>query len=185
MSTSETTASDGSQANPVPVSSRTQKEDRIDSEDEQEADELRIELLELMAKLRSALQKWHAAYSRSTSGVAADLVRGQGRALALLAEHGEMPQRKMCEMLGIRPQSLGETLAKLERAGYIKRKLIDNDHRALAVRITESGRALIAQSRPDVILTSFSVDELRTFAGYLSRALQDIEERNRQLERRD
>ena len=47
--------------------------------------------------------------------------RGQGRVLKLLRLKPEMSQREMAEILGIRPQSLGETLSKLEAAGYGKR----------------------------------------------------------------
>lgn len=151
--------------------------DALTEGDEQATEQLRIQLLQIMAKIRGALQKWHAAHARHR-GAATDLFRGQGRALALLAERGEMAQRDMCDALGIRPQSLGETLAKLERAGHIERKLIDSDHRALVVRITDSGRTVIANSKPNSLFTSFTSDELRQFISYLERALTDIEEQS-------
>ena len=150
--------------------------------EESTTEELRIQLLQLIAKTRSALQRLQSAYSRLPGGVAVDLFRGQSRALALLAEHGELAQRDMCRMLGIRPQSLGETLAKLERSGYVTREPIDRDHRALKVTITDAGRETIARAKPSALLTSFSAEELRQFASYLSRALEDIERQSAKLE---
>lgn len=74
--------------------------------------------------------------------------RGQGRVLKLLRLKPEMSQREMAEILGIRPQSLGETLSKLEAAGYVEREPMENDRRSLVVRLTESG-AQAAESGPD------------------------------------
>ena len=86
-----------------------------------------------------------------------------------------MPQRDMCTALGIRPQSLGETLTKLERAGYITRRISDLDHRALLVSITPAGRTVGERSEPNPLFESFNSDELEQFIGYLDRALVDID----------
>ena len=64
---------------------------------------------------------------------------GQGRVLKLLKLKPEMGQREMAEILGIRPQSLGETLTKLEAAGYVEREPMEGDRRAMLVRLTEAG----------------------------------------------
>lgn len=147
-------------------------------------DELRALLFERMTRIRGALQRWHTALMRTPGGAAMDTFRGQGRALALLAQEGEMTQRDMCAALGIRPQSLGETLAKLERAGHITRRPSETDHRALCVRITESGRALVERSEPTLPFATFSTDELLQFISYIDRALADIDEQVAELERR-
>lgn len=151
------------------VSSRPSSDQHADTQ------ELRAQLLKQLARVRGSLQKWHSAVSRRPGGAAGDMFRGQGRALALLDEHGEMPQRDMCTALGIRPQSLGETLTKLERAGYITRRISDLDHRALLVSITPAGRTVVERSEPNPLFESFNSDELEQFIGYLDRALVDID----------
>lgn len=138
-------------------------------------DELHAALFERSMLFRSAMQRWHTALSRTLGGSSTDIFRGQGRALALLAKHGEMAQRDMCAALSIRPQSLGETLAKLERAGYIERRPSTTDHRALMVRITESGREFIAHAEQPLPSLSFTEDELKQFIAFMDRALHDIE----------
>lgn len=80
---------------------------------------------------------------------------GQGRVLKLLRLKPEMSQREMAEILGIRPQSLGETLSKLEAAGYVEREPMENDRRSLVVRLTESG-AQAAESGRTQVKTTFS-----------------------------
>lgn len=137
-------------------------------------EELCAQLLEHIGRLRGALQKWHTAFARKMGTTAADTFRGQGRALALLADKGEMTQRDMCELLHIRPQSLGETLGKLERAGYISRHPSAKDRRALVVRITLKGRKLIGNSKPNLLFKTFTDDELRDFITYIDRALDEI-----------
>lgn len=139
-------------------------------------EELQKQLLERMGKVRGALQKWHTAYSRELGATAADTFRGQGKALALLAQHGEMAQRDMCINLGIRPQSLGEILGKLERAGYVEREPSTTDRRALTVRITSKGRKLLSKGKPNLLFESFSNEELAEFVGYMDRALEEIKD---------
>ena len=57
-------------------------------------EELRVALLHRMVVIRSELQKWSSTYSRVVHGSSTDVFRGQGKALALLAEQGEMLQRE-------------------------------------------------------------------------------------------
>ncbi len=144
-------------------------------------EELRVALLHRMVIIRSELQKWGSTYAKVVHGSSTDVFRGQGKALALLAEQGEMLQRDMCRALGIRPQSLGEVLSKLERAGYVTREKSEKDHRALVVRITQSGKDLIENSKPDLLFTSFDKDELTQFISLIDRAVDEIEQRRRAL----
>ena len=100
----------------------------------------RQELLLKLAELQRAIQKWHNALRRQTGDIAANPITGQGRVLSVLAESGDMPQRDMSSRLGITPQSLGEMLVKLERAGYITREATGTGAHTLSVSITDAGR---------------------------------------------
>ena len=141
-------------------------------------DESRLLRWELVLKLddvRRGLQKWHAAASRVCGSAAADIYRGQGRALAILNRYGEMRQSELCARMNIRPQSLGEILAKLERAGYVERHTLAIDRRHQVVRITETGRACIEQGQAAASFDCFSDDEIRLFIDLLERSSQSID----------
>ena len=142
---------------------------------------LQIELIAQLGSIRRSLQKWHAAIHRISGDAAADILRGQGRVLALLDAHDGMLQRDMCLELGIRPQSLGEILVKLERSGYIERQTSTRDRRTQTVRITESGHRCVTRNRPNLPFDDFSDTELEQFLDYLRRAAADIDRQSKQL----
>lgn len=134
------------------------------------------ELIRQMALLRQSTQRWHETLRRNNGGCAADYLRGQGRVLSLLNLQGEMPQRQMGSILNIRPQSLGEVLIKLEKAGYIERHPSPNDRRALIVSITNAGKKVVETSKPiRPAFDGFNDQELTEFIGYLRRAITMID----------
>lgn len=149
--------------------------------DADRSDQLRLELITQLGGIRRCLQKWHAAIRRISGDAAADILRGQGRVLSLLSTRNSMLQRDMCVELGIRPQSLGEILVKLERAGYIERKTSTHDRRTQTVRITESGRRCVTNNRPNVPFDDFTDAELEQFLDYLRRAAADIDRQSDQM----
>lgn len=160
------------------------QEARSTSQQESSADRssrLRLELITQLGDIRRCLQKWHAAIRRISGDAAADILRGQGRVLALLDARHEMLQRDMYLELGIRPQSLGEILVKLERAGYIQRETSLQDRRTQTVRITDTGRQCINRNRPKVPFEDFTDEELAQFLDYLRRAATDIERQSDQM----
>ncbi|MBO4538027.1 MAG: MarR family transcriptional regulator [Erysipelotrichaceae bacterium] len=64
----------------------------------------------------------------------------QNRILSLLAINDGMNQRQLAYLLGIRPQSAGELLAKLENGGQISRQSDEADGRVNRIFLTEEGR---------------------------------------------
>lgn len=69
------------------------------------------------------------------------IFEGQGRVLTLLAMHSPIAQRELAYILGVRPQSLGEVLAKLESAELVERTVNPDDARARLVTLTDTGKA--------------------------------------------
>lgn len=65
---------------------------------------------------------------------------GRGRVLVTLSMQDGMTQKDLAFILGIRPQSLGELLTKLEADGYITRTKSEADRRATVVTLTDAGR---------------------------------------------
>lgn len=62
------------------------------------------------------------------------------RILRLVGETEPVSQVRLAELLAIRPQSLSEQLAKLEKDGLILRTPSAQDKRVLLVSLTEEGR---------------------------------------------
>ena len=107
----------------------------------------------------------------------ADPTRGQGRVLALLQVKDGLATRDMAMILGIRPASLNETLARLERDGLVERRPNEEDRRQQLVYLTEEGKA--RDTRPprlhDQAFDGFTDDELTQLIALLDRAATNME----------
>ena len=79
-------------------------------------------------------------------GHMADTTRGQGRILAVLKLRDGVSTRDLSYLLGVRVSSLNETLAKMEKAGYVTREPSEQDKRVMLVKLTDKGRA---EEQPD------------------------------------
>ena len=65
----------------------------------------------------------------------------QGRALRILADHGEMTQRQLQDEMDIQQGSLSELVKKLEDQALITRTCAPEDRRQLVIHITGAGQA--------------------------------------------
>ncbi|WP_334138129.1 MarR family winged helix-turn-helix transcriptional regulator [Corynebacterium variabile] len=73
-------------------------------------------------------------------GFRGEIRSGQGRVLGILALQSPLPQKNLAFMLGVRPQSLSELIAKLETAGLVTRERDENDRRSFLIELTDAGR---------------------------------------------
>ena len=71
--------------------------------------------------------------------------RGQERVLTMIAMQEGISQKDLAFLLGIRPQTLGEMLQKLEERGLVERKKSEADARVTEVTLTDEGRARAAE----------------------------------------
>lgn len=101
--------------------------------------------------------------------------------LSVLAETGDMPQRTMSSRLGITPQSLGEMLVKLERAGYITREATGAGAHTLSVSITDAGRKRVDRHGDIDCFDDFSDEEIQQFADFVDRAIEDLNRKGEEL----
>lgn len=101
--------------------------------------------------------------------------------LSVLAESGDMPQRTMSSRLGITPQSLGEMLVKLERAGYITREATGTGAHTLSVSITDAGRERVDKHGDVNYFDDFSDEEIQQFADFVDRAIEDLNRKGEEL----
>ncbi|HMM20561.1 MAG TPA: MarR family transcriptional regulator [Selenomonadales bacterium] len=113
-----------------------------------------------------------------------DPYRGQGRILSLLKMQPEMSQRELSYLLGIRPQSMGELLTKLEQSGYITRTPSADDRRAMDIQLTAEGAAAAAsmgqrraqELAADEMFQCLNKEEQEVLAGYLDRIIDTLKE---------
>lgn len=107
------------------------------------------------------------------------VLEGQGRVLRLLDLHSPITQKELAYLLGIRSQSLGELLAKLEEDEYIKRAPNPEDKRTMIVEITEQGRGAVG-AQPELLdedaTFGLEPDELEQLSGLLDKVIANIEE---------
>lgn len=105
-----------------------------------------------------------------TDGEHLSLVSGQCQCLLLLDDVNEISQRKLSEILMIRPTSLSETILKLEKKGFVTRRPSNEDKRTYMVALTQKGKAEIdnmRKLRADVhmeVLAALSDDEVSQFS---------------------
>ena len=106
---------------------------------------------------------------------------GQVRALSLIAMQEGITQKDLAFLLGIRPQSAGEMLQKLEDHGLVERRKSETDARAIQLYLTEDGRthaAEIERMRKVVAEDVFSVltdDEKAQLATILDKLQAELD----------
>lgn len=146
-----------------------------------------MDLQEQFAHLTWRLHRFHLRNHRD-HGPMGDPHRGQGRILALLKLQPEISQKDLSYLLDMRPQSLGELLAKLERNDYITRAPSQADRRVLVIKLTEKGAREAEQSTADDELFScLNEEEQAALSGYLDRIMAAMDEKfgDEPLERPD
>ncbi len=107
-----------------------------------------------------------AILRRGPSPRGGDQVRGGGRPsaqdrmLVMLLESNGISQRDMTVLLRLRPQSVSETLCKLEAGGLVERRQNDLDKRIFNIFLTPQGRERASElltDRPDFAAEFLSV----------------------------
>lgn len=112
-----------------------------------------------------------------------DSFRGQGKVLSILLKHPEISQKELSGLLDMRQQSLGELLAKLEKAGYICRTRSEKDRRAFDIQLTETGieaakKSLIQEKRSiPQVADCLTDEEKKEFSLYLDRIITNLGEK--------
>ncbi|PWG00396.1 MarR family winged helix-turn-helix transcriptional regulator [Levilactobacillus bambusae] len=121
------------------------------------------EVMQNMMRIINAIRKngarhYHYQYSSQT------------RVLALIAQHQDITQSELSELLDIRPSSTSELLKKLESKGLVTRSADPNDGRVSHFTLTDAGQKIAKEFHGDAIndltenltqnLTSDEVDQL-------------------------
>jgi len=102
------------------------------------ASALRISVSRLARRLRA---------ERLAKGLEPGLSDTQLAALAALERHGEMTPGELAEHEKVQPPSMTRVIAALEERGLVMRGPHATDRRQVVLTVTETGRAVVQQSR--------------------------------------
>lgn len=96
-------------------------------------------------------------------------------ALVLLRERGEVTSADLARMMRLTPQAMTTLLKSLREEGYIHRRTDSAHARRLLMRLTDKGRAILAEAHAlspgieDNLLEGFTGEERRTLKRLLAR----------------
>jgi len=105
-----------------------------------------------------------------------DPTHGQGRILASLKEHNGANLRDLAYILDLAPSSMSEMLSKLERKGYVTRKIDENDKRAQVIELTDQGKDVRQEGTFEEcdLFSCLTAPEQQTLAEYLDRLTNSL-----------
>ena len=119
----------------------------------------------------------HRFYARNANVAG----RSQGKILRILSVRGSTPQKELQEAFRIQPGTISETVAKLERSGFVTRSRDEADGRRVMLTITDAGRAQVKAYHANYaksIDTAFDVltpEEADEFKRLLGKVLDGME----------
>ena len=108
----------------------------------------------------------------------------QQKVLGILAQNDGITQKELSGMLGIRPQSGGEIVRKLENNGYVERTPDENDSRAQRLHLTEAGikenEKLNRQAEQETIFDCLDGEEKTMLNRLLTKIVNNTEKLEKQ-----
>lgn len=141
-------------------------------------DDMNSTLMEQFMQMHGLLVR-QLHYAHMARGPMGTPFSGQGRVLKFLKLKPEFTQKELAELLGVRSQSLGELLAKLEKSGYVTRSPSETDRRVILVRLTEQGLRATEEGGQEGgdVFSCLSDEEQAQLSGLLDRVIVSLEER--------
>lgn len=111
---------------------------------------------------------------------ALELYRGQPPVLHILWEQEGLTQTEIAGKLRIKPATMTRMLQRMEKAGFIYRRIDPDDQRITRVFLTEKGRAVqnrlenIWKSMEEDTFKNFTPEELALLKGFLLRIRDNL-----------
>ncbi|WP_438761415.1 MarR family winged helix-turn-helix transcriptional regulator [Enterococcus sp. AZ194] len=107
---------------------------------------------------------------------------GQGRILMILGMKESISQKDLAFILGVRPQSIGELLGKMEKQEWITRTASEEDRRVMLVSLTEKGQeeAKRMTEQPHFgtdLFSIFNEEEQEQLVDFFERLIEELEEK--------
>ena len=109
------------------------------------------------------------------------IYRGQPPIMGLLYQHDGMSQKEMASALNLSPATMTVTLKRMEKAGLVRREMVEHDQRILRVHLSEQGRQMWLKSADQIravteeLMEGFTPEEERQMREYLYRIARNME----------
>lgn len=114
--------------------------------------------------------------------VRAEIYAAQHRILSILDHRPEMSQKEIADVMEVSTATVAVTLKKLEKNGYVVKKMDAADNRINKIFLTEKGKRLVHQGF-DIMnqidldsVKGFSEEELKLFVSFMKRYLNRLDE---------
>ena len=135
---------------------------------------------ELMHSFRYCFNLMRRRYHQTVHGKVGTR-HGQGKILSILRREDGIGQKELAERLQIRAASLSELLDKMQKSGWIQRRVNEKDRRKINIFLTEDGLGISQQmieARRDMVNTVFGVlntQEQEQLEMLLSKLISELE----------
>ena len=135
---------------------------------------------ELMHSFRYCFNLMRRRYHQTVHGKVGTR-HGQGKILSILRREDGIGQKELAERLQIRAASLSELLDKMQKSGWIQRRVNEKDRRKINIFLTEDGLGISQQmieARRDMVNTVFGVlnaQEQEQLEILLSKLISELE----------
>ena len=135
---------------------------------------------EVMGKLMAILRDHKSAVDSYVNET--KLHKSQHKLLMSLSHMGNhVSQRDLAEKLNITPAAVAVTLKKLEKNGFVEKKIQESDNRYNEVVMTEKGRRIVKESHKlfqsidEKLFEGFTEEEMDQLNAYLERIIQNAQ----------
>lgn len=92
--------------------------------------------------------------------------RGQHQILMYVSAHPNASQKEIADLQNVSPATVAVSLKKLEKAGYLERRMDEEDNRFKQIELTEKGKKTVEISREifrnieEIMLDGVSVEDM-------------------------
>lgn len=135
------------------------------------------ELYDAIQKLNRYIHRSKHKAMKSKDGIQ----RGKMKLLALVSKNDGIIQRDLADILDMRPSSLTEILASLEKSSLVRREQDEKDRRIMHVYLTEAGKialdevANINSNLSDLIFNCLTIEEKETMLNLVNKVNKNLE----------
>lgn len=127
------------------------------------------------------IHRWHRK-ALETRLNRTGLFRAQHQILMYVAKHPQSSQKNIAEEFKISPPAVGVSLKKLEKGGYLKRLVDEEDNRFHQVTLTEKGMRVVRDSEQifqqtmEEMFQGLSEEDLERLQNYFTRIRDNLKE---------
>lgn len=127
--------------------------------------------------MTNKIQRMYLERELNQSGV----YRSQHQILMYISRYPNASQKQIAKHQHVSTATIAVSLKKLEKGGYIKRAVDENDNRFNQISITPKGQTVMKQSRKifqkveDALFNGFTEEEINQFEQYIERIHLNLE----------